>query len=232
MRVGEIYGTTLEKILNREHNIYIGISMGNRYFSKENIEAYIEWGLRCTRENLIVFIADSIQSYNYQAFRGLTEKEATVKAADISIQYKNMVKRIINRMKNMGKLQKEIPIIGFDTAADNDYYRQNREKIQQEYHNNPRFRDAIIDLMKQNVKAITQETTREQLDIAANYLLLEIPLQYHMTHEGTTYDLIPYPGVSTAKFLDRLQNKEIFPELAEKLGLGIQRLAQIELYVK
>ena len=76
------------------------------------------------------------------------------------------------------------------------------------------------------------------LDKLAEYVLKEIPLFINGVKYKTennkwkTYSLVPYPGLTSMdKLFIGLQNKEMFPELAERLKIT-DKIAILEAYIK
>lgn len=57
----------------RKFNIFIGISLGNKFFSRKNLSEYISWALENTREEVVVLIADDLHAINYDKMNKLLE---------------------------------------------------------------------------------------------------------------------------------------------------------------
>ena len=53
-------------VYNKSYNIGVGISLGNKWFSVENILGLIEWSLKYTKDFVIVYVADSIHAINIE----------------------------------------------------------------------------------------------------------------------------------------------------------------------
>lgn len=95
MNLYKIRGGTNKDLLNRHYNIGVGISLGNRWFTPENIVSLIEWSMIHTKEYVIVYVADFIHAINIEVRNGKSPEKAEEKAlgmgADILEQIKNLV---------------------------------------------------------------------------------------------------------------------------------------------
>jgi len=65
--ITEIIGATKKEIKEKGFNIFVAISLGNKWFSKENLKEYILWALKQTKsKKLIIIIADGLHAINYE----------------------------------------------------------------------------------------------------------------------------------------------------------------------
>jgi len=71
---------TKESILNKEHNLWIGVSFGNKWFTKENVEELIKFGLEHTKESLLVLVPGRLHATNLRYFSKLSEENSLKKA--------------------------------------------------------------------------------------------------------------------------------------------------------
>ena len=78
--IGVVRGGKKEEIIAKKFNIYSGISLNNKWFTKENIREYILWGLEHTKDNFAFLIADTLQIMNY-IHKDNYSKEAAEKKA-------------------------------------------------------------------------------------------------------------------------------------------------------
>ena len=70
MKIVTYLNTTKEEVESNKYNIWFGISLGNRYFSKENLKEYIPWLVRHTKDHVLVVIGDSIHAINIEVLDG------------------------------------------------------------------------------------------------------------------------------------------------------------------
>jgi tRNA-dependent cyclodipeptide synthase len=227
MIIKNIYNTTLDRIANKEHNIYVGISIGNKYFTKERVGAYLDWAIENSKNPPIIFLADTIQAYNYMAFKGYSEEDAIKTAKNHGKTVRNMMRKVINYRKNNNKNIGDIEIIGVDQIWKYSH-KQDFLFLEQEFENNILFRETICNLITKMLPH--RDLNEKNMQIAAKYLLSEIPIMHNLNHNGIQYDLYPYPSDIVMDFDDNLQNQKIFPEIASKLHMP-KKICSIEAYV-
>jgi tRNA-dependent cyclodipeptide synthase len=237
MRIESYFGTTPERITNKEHNIYLGMSMGNRYFTKENIETYLKWAVENTKDNVVVLIADRIHAFNYEVFNGYTPKQALDAAINHGNIVENTVRKVINRLKNGKTIPKNsemIKIAKYDEIV-HPYYKEKLEIVLNEYKTNIDFKMTIQEIVLQNLqkrKDIDKISSDKSLDKLAQYILYETPLLINgIEYKNKRYDLYPYPAKNVSEFIFKLQQGTIFKKLSEKLEIT-HPAASIEAYVE
>ena len=76
MRIEQYVNTTKDEVESKKHNIWIGVSLGNKYFTKENIRKYIEWALQHTKDSVLVLIGDDIYAINIEVLAGRSKAGA------------------------------------------------------------------------------------------------------------------------------------------------------------
>jgi tRNA-dependent cyclodipeptide synthase len=221
IQIMQCINTSLEKITNKEHNIYVGISVANQYFNKKNTEEYITWAATHSKEKPIILIADELQKYNYQALYGLSAIDATAKAQRVGEDIHQMVKRILEKKK----IDATITHIG-DITTPEHYTRA--EILEKEFRDNITFRTHLSQVITGNLR--TKEFTNIQLNMLAKYLCTEIPFQNNLTYKNIRYDIYPYPGNITGKLMDDLAQRRIFPDIADAIGMK-RDAAFVEAYV-
>jgi tRNA-dependent cyclodipeptide synthase len=74
MRIEKILDADIKDIENRRFNICIGISLGNKYFSKPRIKGFIEWAIKYTKNDVLVWVADTPHSVNFEILKGYTKE--------------------------------------------------------------------------------------------------------------------------------------------------------------
>jgi tRNA-dependent cyclodipeptide synthase len=230
MKIVKCFGTTLERIANKEHNIYVGISPGNKYFTKERIYRYLEWALQNSREPPLLLIPDTLQAHNYEAFKNYEPAQARTAALRHGENEVNKAKHIINRLKAQYP-SSTIEIARGEDVTNNDLFRTRLPVVFDEYAQNPEFAQTINNIITTNLLETKKKEilTDKNICTAARYILIEIPLFLDMIYRGRRYDLLPYPGNTMAQFMDDLQTFQIFPELGKKLGIE-RKIAEVEAY--
>lgn len=70
-----------EELENKKYNLGIGISLGSKWHTVSNIIQLIKWSLFYTRENVVVYVADSLHAINLEVLERFSKKQA-LSAAD------------------------------------------------------------------------------------------------------------------------------------------------------
>lgn len=234
MRIETYLNTTREEVAARWHNVWIGISLGNRYFSKQNIAAYIRWALQHTREGVLVVVADAIHAINLEVFDGMAPEAALKKALRLGDAKFAEVQEVVRDLPE----REQVAVVRWKDVLGSLVYRKNLDLVCREFKENPAFHDRIIGIVKrgrQDRAASLAKLSSAQMDRLAEYVLNELPhfvdgVQGYGT--GLVYTCIPYPGLSD---LDRLvvglNRGTEFPALAQKLAVK-NRVAILEAYVR
>ncbi len=231
MRIKTYLNCTEQDIKSKKFNIFVGISLGNKYFTKENIKKYIFWALENTKEDVLVLIADKNHAINYEVLNDYSHERALQVALRKGLEIEESVKKIVRGLPK--EKHHLIKICKWDDARKSFYY-QNKIKIfLDEFRENIKFHDFIIKIVQENLgeKAINLDV--EQLEKLSLYILDECPIFLNgVEFDGKIYDLHPYPGLSCFDdLLIDLQNGKMFPNLAKRLEIK-NKIAEVEAYVE
>ena len=235
MRVTQYLNTTKEEVESRKFNIWIGISIGNKKFTKEAVRQYIEWGLDCTKEDILVVIGDKLHALNLEVIDGYSKLAAIRRALKIGKEKENEINEILAELpKEKAKLVK---VVRFAHVTGSKYHEYRLEVLREELKNNPAFHDFVINAVKENKKIASKSISTEQLAKLTEYILQEIPVYLNGAkygglpeHGGKTYILQIYPGIGLIDTLMLgLQDGALFPKLTEKLRIT-DKMALIEAY--
>jgi tRNA-dependent cyclodipeptide synthase len=230
MRIETYLNCTSEEIKSKKFNIFVGISLGNKYFSKDHLEKYILWALENTKKDVAILIADINHAINYEVFNGLSPKKAIGKALRKGLEVETILKEIIETLpKNKQSLVK---IAKWDALRNSQIYKKLFPIILDEFKNNTLFYDTIQKIIQESLKERVIGLEKNKLDKVAMYVLDELPiLLCGFEFDGRIYDLHPYPGSSSLDDLwMNIREKKIFPNIAEKIT-STNKIAQVEAYV-
>jgi tRNA-dependent cyclodipeptide synthase len=236
MRVESYLNVTPQEIANRHHNIWIGVSLGNAYFTKENLEHYIKWSIENTKDKVLVVIADALQAINFEVLDHRSPERASKKAMKIGDQKETEINEIIATLSHEDRTK--VKVVRWKDILTNDTYKKNIKVIKEEFFSNPEFHMFITDIVKfgrQDRSERLSNMTSEELDRLSDYVLYELP---HFVDgvqccgDMLIYTVIPYPGLNKLDELAvGLSNKTMFPTLAEKLNVS-HKIGIIEAYVE
>lgn len=65
-----------EELENKKYNLGIGISLGSKWHTLSNIIQLIKWSLFHTRENVVVYVADSLHAINLEVLERCSKEQA------------------------------------------------------------------------------------------------------------------------------------------------------------
>jgi tRNA-dependent cyclodipeptide synthase len=224
MRIKTFLNCSEGDILSRRFNIFVGISLGNKYFSKENVRKYILWSLKYTRSDVLVFIADKNHAINYQVFNGYDEAKALEVALFKGRETCNMVEDIIRGLDKADLVK----VCRWEDVEDLDKVKI----LYDEFKINPDFHDSIIKIVKDNLGAKAEKLNLFELEKLSEYVLNEMPILLGgISYGGRVYDFYPYPGLSSLDYLLMgLQDASMFPSLSKRLNIE-RKVARVEAYV-
>ena len=214
----------------KKFNIFVGISLGNKYFSKENIKKYILWALENTKESVLVLIADQNHAVNYEVFNSYNHERTLRLAIRRGDKVELTIKKIIESLP----LEKRslIEIARWEGARESQYYKDKIKIVLDEFQENKEFHDFIIKIVQENLGSKTKNINVLKLEKLSLYVLDELPILLNgVEFQSKIYDLHPYPGLSRLDdLLMSLQSGTLFPQLAAKLEIK-HKIAEVEAYV-
>lgn len=233
MRIENYLNTTKEKVEGKEHDIWIGISLGNKYFTPENIGKYISWALEHTQNGILIVIADTLQAINLEILDGRSAEAARRKAIELGDIKINEIENIISPLSEEQK--GKIRLIRWDDIINSDSYKKRLRLVNDFFNENKDFHRYVIESVKAGRKdrlSRIASLPESKLNRLAQYILNEIPIFIDgVQYNGATYTLIPYPGLTLLdELFIGLHNKTMFPELAERLCIS-NRIGILEAYV-
>ncbi len=235
MRIAAYLNVTPEEVAAKQHDIWVGISLGNSYFTKENIEQYIKWSLENTKEKVLVVIPDILHAVNLEVLDKRTSQAALKKAVRIGDEKEMEVQQIIGALSD--EERGKIEVVRWKDLLSNDDYKMKLNAIKDEFLNNAEFHDFIINIVKSGRKDRSERVSKmtdAELNKLSDYILYELPHFMNGVQgnrPGLVYTIIPYPGLNQLDDLAvGLSNKTMFVELSNKLDLG-NKIGVVEAYI-
>lgn len=225
MKIEKYIGTTSKEVESKKYNIWIGISLRNKYFTKENIEKYILWALNNTKEDILIIIADRIEAINIEVLDKYTKLRAFRTALRKGDAKEKEIKEIISKLSE--EKQRAIKIIRWREVNNTKYHDYRIEVLFEEFKKMGEFYNELIKMTKNHWSGGRHTLTLEKLERLAEYYIYEIPLFLNGAKfgglpekGGKTYLLQIYPGLGEFdEFLMDLQEGKRFPELTKKLKI-------------
>jgi len=229
MNIKKYIATNKKEVESKVFNIYIGISIRNKYFTSENIKKYIDWALSNTKDKVAILIADEIQKFNDKVFFNLSEAASKKTAIKQGRKIKKICVKIINKYPK--DIQNKIYILTWKDVINSFNYMKNTEIIYNEFKNNIIFKNYLFNYMKSNMD-IVNKLNENDLEYVTSYLIEELTVFLNgFKYKGTHFNLLPYPGLGLFDITYKLKNKQIFPKLVDKLYLDT-KTAYLEAYAE
>jgi len=227
MKIGVIRGATEKEVKSKKFNLYIGISLGNKWFTKENIKENILWCLKHTKDKLAILIADTLHAINYEVRNKEKSTKAFKRAIKEGDKYEKIVKEIISEIPQ--SKQDKIEILKWEDVKKDSYNKKFIPFFFEEFSKNKEFREEIIRLVKGFTKKDPQNFNQEEINKLCEYVLLELPELLHgFDYKGTHYNCYTYPFDSPlTRMVEKIQKKVLFPYFYDKIG--IQKNVFVEL---
>lgn len=240
MRIERVLGASKSDVLAKKYNIWIGTSLGNKYFTQEHIKAYILWALEYTREDVLIVIPDRIHAINLEVLDGYTKLRAFRVAMRKANEKEIEINHILNDLSPTERSR--VHVARWNEVTGSKYHAYRTEIIFDAFAQKGAFYDFILSIVKANYKNSPHTLTQARLEKLATYVLYEIPLFLNGVKHGVyraatpakggkKYDLITYPGLNAFDtLLIGLQEGTLFPELAQKLKIT-EKIVIVEGYV-
>jgi len=218
--INKIIGTTEQEIKEKEFNIFIPISLGNKWFTKENIRDYIVWALENTKDDVLVLVADGLHAINIEVRNKYSPEKAMSRALRIGDEKINAIKKVVNSLPKKEQ-RYHTRVIRWKDVNTTTHYKTIRDIIYEEYEKNPDFKKVIFNITKKNINKPGGRTFYpEEIEKLSKYVLDELPfLLKGIKYLTTTYNLHLYPyDTLLNNFADKIQKGNLFQEFYEKIG--------------
>jgi len=170
-------------------NVFVGISLHNKYFSKRNISTLLKYSYYWVNE-LLFLVADSLNRYNYMLKFRINEKTAVKKSHIEGEQVLNMLFKIISDNKitkpliTIKKWDEYVPFIS-DVQNNLEYLLKH----------NPMFRNDLTILSQKYLKDKIglDYMDSDSIKISSKYIIEEMAISIYIS-EYTKYHCEIYPG--------------------------------------
>lgn len=219
MKITQYRGTSEDKLITNVHNIWLGISLGNKYFTLEHLEDYIRSSLDLVKEKMLIIIADQPQAVNYEVFEKIKPKTANAKACRNGQKIFDVVNEIILPLPK--ELQEKIDVIKWGELSKTVWYRHRYEIFCSEFLTNFDFKSKLVEIVKLNMGERIKHLQSQELVKLCEYVLKELPIfMGAMSYKDIVYDLHIYPGLSLMDdlILD-IQEGILFPNILKQITI-------------
>jgi len=209
---------TIDEIKAKKFNIYLGISLGNKWFTKENIKEYLIWALKYTKEKVGVLVADTLHSVNYEVRNNISPEKAKTKAIKQGDGICKIIQEVIGEFSKED--QEKIIIIRWDEIVNTKTNEKSKKIFEKKFKEDPKFKEGILRIIREYTSHDKQKKFSDaEIEKLATYILNELPEILHGYEiKGVYFNVYIYPQDSIlSEFVDKIQKKEIFPELHNQI---------------
>ena len=226
MIIKSCYGVDLKEITEKKHTLFLGISLGNRYFTTQNILHYIHWMVENSRSKVGVMIVDEIHAINLEVYDRIPYDEALKRALELGVKVETELKEAIHEHQ----LKERVHLFRWRDIKDEKYFEQ-LGVLEEAFNENSTFREAIIRYVKTGIgperRKILVEGDVERL---SRYLLEEVAACINgIRVMESVYTAFPYPGKGVSQLFYDIQYGEAYEFLRKKLKID-KYIASIEMY--
>ncbi len=217
MELHLVRGGSREDLEDKKYNIGVGISLGNKWFSVENILELIRWALPRTRESVVVYAADSIHAINLEVRKRIRYEKALALANQLGDELLGKLQIETSKAFSPEELGR-IHFAKWDSIVD-ESYKAKRQFLYEFYENNSDFREAVEAIARHAVSKEIRSFSETEIHRLGMYVLEEMPEQLaRVAAHGIVWDAFVYPyDGEIPRLNDRIQQGKEFPEIRERV---------------
>jgi tRNA-dependent cyclodipeptide synthase len=217
MHLYRVIGGTEEDLYAKKYNIGVGISLGNKWFSLENIISLTEWALEHTKDFVVVYVADSIHAINIEVRKRKTFQKAMEMAQKMGDEILKEIRLLAETRFSPNQLSK-IHYEKWDSLITPNF-QDKLDWLNAKYETDLVFRNSIIEIVNGFTKDENREFSDDDKIKLGKYIILELPeiigrtAINNLLFEAYAY---PYDG-ELVNFVEKIQKGELFPEIRDKV---------------
>lgn len=209
-----------EYIFTKKYNLWIGLSFGNKWFTKNNLEKLIDFGLKHTKKSLLILIPGRLQVSNLRYIDNLSRAQSLKKAFAMEDEKRQEVEVIVSRLPV--KDQKKVVIANYDDTLTPKVIKQ-REVLMREFAKQKFFYDSVMEISNEMLKIRGRTISKDRAESVALYVLQELPLFLNgvsIIDRDESYSVILYPGLGKFdELVVNIINSDDYESLRDKLGI-------------
>lgn len=215
-----IMGIPLEEVAQHRHNLWIGVSFGNRAFTEERLGALLSFALHFTKGRVLVCLPGRMHATNYRYFDGLSRAKALKRAFADEDDWR---KRIVRLSASLAEQERaKIAIANYDDICTPTFLKR-REAIFREFSEEGILYEDILDVVREIVVARKRSPSKDRLESLALYIIHELPMFLGAVGTGraeTRCAVLLYPGMGKLdELVEKIKRGEEYAPLRERLRL-------------
>lgn len=217
MKLYLVRGGTEKELLEKEYNLGIGISLGNKWFTTENIVELTKWTLSYTKDKVIIYVADSIHAINLEVRNNITFEAAKRNVDRKGMQILEDIKKEVEARFSESEKER-IMYLRWNDIVD-DEYQKKVTYLYKKYKEDVNFANSINNLVREFTNKEERKFSDSQIERLGNYILEELPeCLCRVNMGGIVCDAYVYPHDGPVTILvEKIQKGEIFPEIKENI---------------
>lgn len=229
MQLASCFQTTPEEINSGSWNPYLGISINNRAFTGDYLDAFLAWAVPRSRDKVAIVLVDVLQRINNQVLDRSKPAAALEKAFRKADEVRNLCSEALERLDSCSR--DRVLLLEWPDIVDGQYFQHNLRLFRAAFQEDPAFREALVELSRQNLGVIAGRLGLEQLEQISHYILYELPeLVTGFVFEGIHFNLNVYPG-AIFKVYKQLREHDCYARIASDLR-SIGPFASVEAYAE
>jgi len=217
MELLKVRGGTEEELYQKKYTIGVGISLGSKWFTAENIVGATRWALEHTRDVVVVYVADSIHAINLKVRKRISYEKALKLSMEMGNEILSEVEESIKRQLPA----KYISRIKFSRWAGllDEKYIAKKDFLYEMYEKDVAFKNAIRNLVRNYVSKDKRSFSDGEIDYLGTYILEELPeVMCRVQIDGIACDAYAYPfDGELTKLVEKIQQGDVFPEIKERI---------------
>lgn len=217
MRLHKIRGGNREELAAGAYTICVGISLGDKWFTPENIAGLVGWSLEHSSGKVVVFPADDIHAINIEVRNRVSAQRAARIAQRMSDEILTAVKQEVGNNFSPQQCARITYATWGDVATDE--YQKKVQFLYEQYRGNASFRSVIQNIAKNAVANEQRDFSDTDIEKFGTYLLEELPeLTSRVPIKNIRCDAYVYPfDGELQELVEEIQKGERFPEIQEKI---------------
>jgi len=217
LKIGVIRGSTEKEVKSKIFNLYVGVSIGNKWFTDSNIKHQILWCLKYSKNKVAILIGDTLHAINYEVRNKLSPEKAYNRAIKEGDKYVKRIKKIISKLPREEQLR--ICIVRWDDVKKDSFNKEFIAFFYKEFKENKKFNQEVKKIVLGFTKNETKSLSEKEIDKLCEYILQELPELLHgFTYNGVYYNCYTYPFDNPlTQMVEKIQKKEIFSHFHDKL---------------
>lgn len=216
----KIYNGELEEILEKENNIFLGVSISLKPFSQKLAKQYLEFIINHSKEHAGILIADDIAKINYHYIDKKSKAKSLEFAREKGDERIESYQRLIDKLEP--QKQDKIQIYRWADVW-NLEMKEKVDILRDEFNRNSDFKNQIKKPIVTYLKKRGRSINSKRLENLSEYILSELPsLLNGIVVNGISYKTMLYPTFSNTsmyEFVKEIQNSSKYEKLRDKLKI-------------